>query len=449
MSIQNKLKARFGIDNSSNTIINVADPVNAQDAATKNFSSNGSNITTGTVAPARLGSGSPSSSNYLRGDGTWSTVVGGSGINVSNTGYVGTNQYLLGTPSTTGSISTANVSISSIYYDTAGLYAPIITGSSSVYSFGLLYSRWLQVVPTDTSNYIIRAASAGPDVAKWYVDANSQIAIGNFDIQNGTTMFNSMNKRTSFTYGISNYDWLFDGAYSYTGYSVNSLMYTTTGNNIIWQGFASSGCAFGNPSSAHGNILTTTHFQANHDLNDATKYSTTTYGFYSNITANTQGLGTQYNFYAATSAPNYFTGNVSVGGTISGNGNGLLYVPYYAPVTFGGTGTPTVGNDKTPWVRVPTTGLCQYISLTAKTAPSGGPLTMSILYSKDGGTTFPTTIGTVQLATGQKSNTILLSPNPTVLEGIANSSNLFRLDISAVNGAADWTAILTIRNTGA
>lgn len=35
----------------------------------------GSAITSGTVAAARLGSGSPSSSNYLRGDGAWSTVT--------------------------------------------------------------------------------------------------------------------------------------------------------------------------------------------------------------------------------------------------------------------------------------------------------------------------------------------------------------------------------------
>ena len=36
---------------------------------------NGSNISSGTVAAARLGSGTPSSSNYLRGDGTWSAVT--------------------------------------------------------------------------------------------------------------------------------------------------------------------------------------------------------------------------------------------------------------------------------------------------------------------------------------------------------------------------------------
>ena len=37
---------------------------------------NGSNISSGTVATARLGSGSPSSSNFLRGDGSWQTPAG-------------------------------------------------------------------------------------------------------------------------------------------------------------------------------------------------------------------------------------------------------------------------------------------------------------------------------------------------------------------------------------
>lgn len=43
-----------GLDNNSQTITNVADPVNSQDAATKNFSSNANNITSGVISSALL-----------------------------------------------------------------------------------------------------------------------------------------------------------------------------------------------------------------------------------------------------------------------------------------------------------------------------------------------------------------------------------------------------------
>jgi len=48
---------------------------------------NASNLNSGTVATARLGSGTASSSTYLRGDGTWAAVSGGGGgVTGGNTG---------------------------------------------------------------------------------------------------------------------------------------------------------------------------------------------------------------------------------------------------------------------------------------------------------------------------------------------------------------------------
>lgn len=54
MSTAKRFLVKNGLDNNSVTITNVADPVGAQDAATKNFSSNATNLTSGSLAAARL-----------------------------------------------------------------------------------------------------------------------------------------------------------------------------------------------------------------------------------------------------------------------------------------------------------------------------------------------------------------------------------------------------------
>lgn len=60
------------------TLSNQTDLQGALDGkASVTHTHDGADITTGTIAPARLGSGTPSSSNFLRGDGTWADVGAG------------------------------------------------------------------------------------------------------------------------------------------------------------------------------------------------------------------------------------------------------------------------------------------------------------------------------------------------------------------------------------
>jgi hypothetical protein len=81
-----------GLDNNSQTIINVSDPVNAQDAATKNFSSNANNITSGILAIAYGGTGvsafTANGALYVTSTGTLTSGVlpvlsGGTGANTA------------------------------------------------------------------------------------------------------------------------------------------------------------------------------------------------------------------------------------------------------------------------------------------------------------------------------------------------------------------------------
>jgi hypothetical protein len=105
------------------------------------FYTNATNLSTGTVPTARLGSGTANSTTFLRGDQTWATVSGGSGTVTS----VATGSGLTGgTITTTGTLSVlANTGIvanaTGLYVNSAYIatLAPSLTGTGASGNWGI------------------------------------------------------------------------------------------------------------------------------------------------------------------------------------------------------------------------------------------------------------------------------------------------------------------------
>ena len=81
MSTNKRFLAKNGLDNNNNTIANVADPVNAQDVATKAFSSNASNLTSGTISGARMPTGGIANSALVNS----AITIGGTSVSLGGT----------------------------------------------------------------------------------------------------------------------------------------------------------------------------------------------------------------------------------------------------------------------------------------------------------------------------------------------------------------------------
>jgi len=104
---------------------------------------NASNISSGTVATARLGTGTANASTFLRGDQTY--AVPASGTTITDDTTTNATRYILLTANTSGSISTANVSNTKLFFNpsTGTLTATVMSANSDE----RLKENWTDVAP--------------------------------------------------------------------------------------------------------------------------------------------------------------------------------------------------------------------------------------------------------------------------------------------------------------
>jgi hypothetical protein len=123
-----------------------------------------------------------------------------------------------------------------------------------------------------------------------------------------------------------------------------------------------------------------------------------------------------------------------VGGDyLSGASNAL-------PFSFGFriNGTPTIGTALVKRPALPFAMTMAHIAIWSETTPVGGPLTIVIKRSSDGGVTFPDTIATLSVTATNHSVTTTTFTTAALAAG-----DIVAPDITAVNGAADITVAMT------
>jgi hypothetical protein len=143
---------------SSIPVLPASDPTTDNQATRKAFTVNASNLASGTVPTARLGSGTASSSNYLRGDQSWQVIT-------SYTASVKIGSFTRDTILATGDVSYIGIGFQPKYILFKS-YGVTSTSQSDGFSDGISHHcmyYWNNQLQAPNTNYCIYLAVVPTD----------------------------------------------------------------------------------------------------------------------------------------------------------------------------------------------------------------------------------------------------------------------------------------------
>ena len=172
---------------------------------------NGSNIASGTISVARIGTGTKNSTTFYRGDGTFATVTSGSTTTINNNAN---NRLITGSGTADTLEAEQNLTFDGSTLQVAGSGTPTIESNSG-----------LDITATTTTFSGTASIGGGHPTSNFYSGADD-LVVANFAQDTGISIMSGTSNAATVAFGSTTFG---------TGAIAARLMYESNNNNLILQ----------------------------------------------------------------------------------------------------------------------------------------------------------------------------------------------------------------------